>query len=72
MNNIVVTLLGGVLLIAVVFALIYWLSKMSGKMVAVVMAFTVTGIYVPVSVFVWPGAEGFASHIARYLVCGYV
>lgn len=72
MNNLVVTLIGGVLFIAVVFSLIYWLSQMSGKMVAAVMAFAVIGIYVPVSIFIWPGADVFAIHIALYLVSVYV
>ena len=72
MSNIVVTLLGGVFLIAVTFILIYRLSQMSGKMVAVVMAFVVIGVYVPVSIFIWPGADVFAIHIALFLVSVYV
>lgn len=72
MNNILVTLLGGVFLIAVTFLLIYRLSQMSGKMLAVLMAFVVTGVYVPVSIFVWPGADVFAIHIALYLVSVYI
>lgn len=72
MNNLIVTLLGGVFLIAITFLLMYRLSQMSGKMVAVVMAFAVTGVYVPVSIFVWPGADVFAIHIALYLVSVYI
>lgn len=72
MSNILVTLLGGVLLITAAFLLLYRLSAMSGKMVAVVMAFSVTATYVPISIFVWPGADVFAIHIALYLVSVYV
>lgn len=72
MTNILVTLLGGVFLIASIFILMYRVSNMSGKMVAVVMAFAVVGTYVPISIFVWPGADVFAIHIALYLVSVYI
>lgn len=72
MNNILVTLLGGVFTIAAIFLLMYRVSNMSGKMVAVVMAFAVVGTYVPISIFVWPGADVFAIHIALYLVSVYI
>ena len=72
MSNLVVSLLGGVLIIATLFILLYSLSRMSGKMVSLVMAFVVTGVYVPLAVFTWPGADVFAIHIALYLVSVYV
>lgn len=72
MGNILVTLLGGVFLIATIFILMYRVSNMSGKMVAIVMAFAVTATYVPISIFIWPGADVFAIHIALYLVSVYV
>ena len=72
MTNILVTLLGGVFLIAAIFVILYQVTNMSGKMVATVMAFAVTGTYVPISIFVWPGADVFAIHIALYLVSVYV
>lgn len=72
MDNILVTLLGGVFSIAAVFILLYNATNMSGKMVAVVMAFVVTATYVPISIFIWPGADVFAIHIALYLVSVYV
>ena len=72
MENILVTLLGGVLSIVAVFVLLYSVSNMSGKMVAVVMAFAVTATYVPISIFIWPGADVFAIHIALYLVSVYI
>lgn len=72
MTNILITLLGGVFLIAVILIAMYHVSNMPGKMVAVVMAFLVTGTYVPISIFIWPGADVFAIHIALYLVSVYV
>ena len=72
MENILVTLLGGVFAIAAIFILLYNVSNMSGKMVAVVMAFAVTATYVPISIFIWPGADVFAIHIAMYLVSVYI
>ncbi|NOQ91059.1 MAG: hypothetical protein GQ549_08965 [Gammaproteobacteria bacterium] len=72
MTNILVTLLGGVSLIVTVFIVLYSVSNMSGKMVATVMAFAVTAIFVPISIFNWPGADVFAIHIALYLVSVYV
>jgi len=72
MDNLLVTLLGGVFTIVAIFILLYNVSNMSGKMVAVVMAFAVTATYVPISIFLWPGADVFAIHIALYLVSVYV
>ena len=72
MDNILVTLVGGVSLIAIIFILMYRVSNMSGKMVATVMAFLVVAVYVPLSIFKWPGADVFAIHIALYLVGVYV
>ena len=72
MDNILLTLLGGVFSIAAIFIILYRVSNMSGKMVAIVMAFAVTATYVPISIFIWPGADVFAIHIALYLVSVYV
>lgn len=72
MSNILFTLPGGVIAIAAVFMLLYRITNMSGKMVAVVMAFGVIATYVPISIFVWPGADVFAIHIALYLVSVYI
>ena len=72
MGNILVTLLGGVSLIATIFIAVYRVSNMSGKMTAIVMAFIVVAVYVPLSIFIWPGADVFAIHIALYLVTVYI
>lgn len=72
MSNLLVTLVGGVFTIALIFIIMYHVSNMSGKMVAIVMAFAVVATYVPVSIFIWPGADVFAIHIALYLVSVYI
>ena len=72
MDNILITLLGGILAIVTIFIILYRATNMSGKMVAVVMAFAVTATYVPISIFIWPGADVFAIHIAMYLVSVYI
>jgi len=71
-DNLLLTLVGGIFFIAAIFILLYRVTNMSGKMVAVVMAFAVTATYVPISIFIWPGADVFAIHIAMYLVTVYL
>ena len=72
MSNLFFTLPGGVIAIAVIFILLYSVTSMSGKMVAVVMAFAVVATYVPISIFIWPGADVFSIHIALYMVTVYI
>ncbi|MDZ7661762.1 FixH family protein [Thiohalophilus sp.] len=72
MTDILYSLLGGVIAIAVGFALLYRFSRLDGKMVAVVVALLVVGIYMPLVIIKWPGADVFAIHLAIYLVTVYV
>lgn len=72
MTDILFSLLGGVIGIAVGFVLLYRFSRLDGKMVAVVAALLVIGITMPVMIVKWPGADVFAIHIAVYLVTVYV
>lgn len=72
MTNLIVTLPGGIALIVALFLMIYRLSNVPGKMVAIIMVFVVIGTYVPISIFLWPGADVFAIHIALYLVTVYL
>ena len=72
MTDILVSLLGGVVLISMVFLLVHRFSQLNGKATAVLMALLVTGIYVPLSILYWPGGDVFAIHIAVYLVTVYV
>jgi len=72
MANILITLLGGVALISVVFLLVHRFSQMNGKATALLVALLVVGIYVPISILQWPGGDIFAIHIAIYLVTVYV
>lgn len=72
MTDMLVSLLGGVALIAFVFLLVHRFSQLNGKATAVLMALLVTGIYVPLAILQWPGGDVFAIHIAIYLVTVYV
>lgn len=72
MTDILYSLLGGIAVIAAGFALLYRFSRLDGKMVAVVAALLVIGIYMPWVIIKWPGADVFAIHIALYLVTVYV
>lgn len=72
MTDLLVSLLGGVALIAIIFLLVHRFSPLNGKATAVLMALLVIGIYVPVAILRWPGGDVFAIHIAIYLVTVYV
>ncbi|MFO8025134.1 FixH family protein [Thiohalophilus sp.] len=72
MTDILYSLLGGIIVITIGFALLYRFSRLDGKMVAVVAALLVIGIYMPTVIISWPGADVFAIHIAVYLVTVYV
>lgn len=72
MTDLLVSLLGGVALIAIIFLLVQRFSRLNGKATAVLMALLVIGIYVPFAILQWPGGDVFAIHIAIYLVTVYV
>ena len=48
MANILVSLLGGVALISMVFLLVHRFSQLNGKATALLVALLVVGIYVPI------------------------
>ncbi len=70
-SNLLVSLGVGVALAFIAFVLLYKLTRLSGKHVAMIVIFAVIGIYVPVSIFSWPGADVFAIHIALYVITPY-
>ena len=72
MANMLISLLGGVAVISIVFLLVHRFSQLNGKATALLIALLVTGIYVPISILQWPGGDVFAIHIAIYLVTVYV
>lgn len=72
MTDMLVSLLGGVVLIAMVFLLVHRFSQLNGKATALLMALLVSGIYVPLAILQWPGGDVFAIHIAIYMVAIYV
>lgn len=72
MGELFYSLVGGIIVIALVFLLLKRVSRLSGKSTALVMALIVTGLYVPYSILFWKGGDVFAIHIAMYLVTVYV
>jgi nitrogen fixation protein FixH len=70
-SNLLVSLGAGVALAFIAFLLLYRFTRLSGKHVAGIVIFAVIGIYVPVSIMSWPGADVFAIHLALYLITPY-
>jgi len=66
------SLLGGILFIVAVFLLIHKVTAWGAKVVAGLLALLVIGIYVPVAIVFWPGADVFAIHLALYLLTPYI
>lgn len=71
MTVLVYTLLGGALAIFIIFLLAFKLLRVEPKALAGLMALLVLGVYVPVSIIFWPGADVFAMHLAVYLITVY-
>lgn len=71
MTSLVYTLLGGVLVIILLFMLALKILRVDPKALAGLMALLVLGIFVPVSIIFWPGADVFAVHLAVYMVTVY-
>ena len=72
MNDLIFTLLGGMLVIVVGFLLLNRFSRLSGKASSVVVALFVSVAYPAYTMFNWPGADIFSIHIAVYLVLAYI
>ena len=72
MTNLLSTLLGGILIIVVLFAVLLRILRIEVKALAALLAILVLGIYVPVAIIFWPGADVFAIHLALYLVTVYI
>lgn len=71
MTSLVYTLLGGALVIVVLYLLALKLLRVEAKALAGLMALLVLGIFVPVSIIFWPGADVFAVHLAIYMITVY-
>lgn len=71
MTSLVYTLLGGVLVIVILFVLALKILRVEAKALAGLMALLVLGVFVPVSIIFWPGADVFAIHLAIYMITVY-
>ncbi|MBD3669890.1 MAG: FixH family protein [Gammaproteobacteria bacterium] len=72
MADIVSTILLGITLIVGIFLILHLVLRMNGKLSASIVALLTVGIYVPYSIFIWPGGDVFAMHIAVFLVTAYM
>lgn len=72
MTSLLYTLLGGILFIIAIFLLLNRFTGWAAKVIAGLLALLVIGIYVPVAIVFWPGADVFAIHLALYLLTTYV
>lgn len=71
MTSLVYTLLGGALLIVLLFSLALKILRVDAKALAGLMALLVLGTFVPLSIIFWPGADVFAVHLAIYMITVY-
>ncbi len=71
MTSLVYTLLGGSLLIVSLYVFAWKILRVEPKALAGLMALLVLGVYVPVAIIFWPGADVFAVHLAIYLITVY-
>ncbi len=71
MTSLVYTLLGGVFLIVALFLLALKILRVDPKALAGLFALLVLGIFVPISIIFWPGADVFAIHLAIYMITVY-
>lgn len=72
MTSLLYTLLGGIVVIIALFLLLYKLTGWAAKVIAGLLALLVIGIYVPIAILFWPGADVFAIHFALYLLTPYI
>jgi len=71
MTSLVYTLLGGILAIVSIFLLALKILRVEPKALAGLLALLVLGVFVPVSIIFWPGADVFAVHLAVYMITVY-
>ena len=70
--NLLLTLAGGAALIAISALALARFSALKPIQSAVIVALAAIGIYMPVAILHWPGADVVAIHLAIYLVTAYV
>lgn len=72
MTTLLYSLLGGIFFIIAIFVLLNKFTGWGAKVIAGLLALLVIGIYVPVAIVFWPGADVFAIQLALYLLSTYV
>ncbi len=72
MFTLATTLVGGIIVIIILFLLTHRFTRLNGKAVAMWMALIVIGTVIPYSIMFWPGADVFSIHFAVYLMTVYI
>lgn len=68
----VLVMTAGLILILTTFAVLRSLLRLGGVATALIMALAVVGVYVPVGIMLWPGADVFAMQLVLFLGVTYV
>jgi nitrogen fixation protein FixH len=70
-DNLVLTLGGGVVLSFLAFALIYRLTRLRGYQVALVVIVGMLCVFLPLQIVFWQGVDVFAIHLALFVITPY-
>lgn len=68
MSNLLISLAGGLLAVALLNLLLWRYTGLDARRSAGVAGLATLGVYVPVAVLAWPGGDVFAIHLALYLL----
>ncbi|MFO8154074.1 FixH family protein [Thioalkalivibrio sp.] len=71
MENLVISLGGGVALIAALFFLVYRFTSLRGYQTAALIFVVTMVVFIPYSILNWAGADVFAIHLALYVIVPY-
>jgi len=67
----VVSLIGGALVITAIFFIIKWLTKFRSNSIGAIVAVIVLVVFMPLAIIYWPGGDVFAIHLAIYMITVY-
>jgi len=72
MGDLLGSLFGGIVIIIATYLVVNKMFRWRGKETGVLVSLAVLGVYVPLAIINWPGADVFAIHLSIYLVSVYV
>ncbi|QKT03281.1 FixH family protein [Ectothiorhodospiraceae bacterium 2226] len=71
-TNVALSLLGGIAALVVLFMVLTRLLRQDGDRAAVLSGVIVLGVYIPVALVYWPGADVLAIHLAVFGIAAYI